>query len=200
MDKQLCKVWYAIISSKVLFGSLPLVILMGDFSQFAPGTGHALWDLLYCEDEIYMKVLWDNFWSVLSLIEQMRQRSDLAFQAILKRTKHSLLNLKDINYLNTRVATYLPNFNFANTIIIVQKIRQDTWSIACRLKILPFFTTWTLFSFLLSIPGIKKMEVTLFNTRTSSVCKKVKETLQALGYSTTTKGCIPWYYPTNTYR
>lgn len=71
MDKQLSKIRGAIISSTALFGGFPLIILMGDFSQFVTGTGHSLWDSLYSEDEIHGKVLWDNFRSVLSFIEQM---------------------------------------------------------------------------------------------------------------------------------
>lgn len=40
---------------------------------------------------------------------------------MLKRARHDLLNLEDINSLNAQVATHLPHSNFANTIIIVQK-------------------------------------------------------------------------------
>ncbi|WP_375449089.1 AAA family ATPase [uncultured Nostoc sp.] len=121
MDKQQRKARGAIVFSTALFGGLPLVILMGDFYQFAPVSGHALWDSPYSEDEIHGKVLWDNFRLVLFLTEQMRQRSDLAFQAMLKRARHSLLNVEDVNSLNARVATHLPDSDFADTIIIVQK-------------------------------------------------------------------------------
>ena len=65
--------------STALFGGLLLVVLMGDFYQFAPINSYALWDLLCIEKEIYGKVLWDNFQLVLSLIEKMQQCSDLAF-------------------------------------------------------------------------------------------------------------------------
>lgn len=53
----------------------------------------------------------------------MQQRFDLAFLAMLKRARHGLLNLKNVNSLNAQVATHLPNSNFADTIIIVQKIK-----------------------------------------------------------------------------
>ena len=42
MDKQLQKARGTIVSSTALFGGLPLVILMVDFYQFAPVSGHAL--------------------------------------------------------------------------------------------------------------------------------------------------------------
>ena len=40
---------------------------------------------------------------------------------MLKRARHGLLNLKEVNSLNAQVVTHLPNSNFADTIIIVQK-------------------------------------------------------------------------------
>ncbi len=53
----------------------------------------------------------------------MRQCSDLAFQAMLKYAINSLLNLDNVNTLNAQVATHLPNSDFNNTVIIVQKNR-----------------------------------------------------------------------------
>lgn len=44
---------------------------------------------------------------------------------MLKYNRYGLLKLKDINTLNVRVITHLPNFNFANTIIIIQKIKLN---------------------------------------------------------------------------
>lgn len=40
---------------------------------------------------------------------------------MLKCARYSLLNLKDVNSLNAQVATHLPNFNFADIIITIQK-------------------------------------------------------------------------------
>lgn len=61
IDKQLHKAQGAIVSSTALFSDLPLVILMGNFYQFVLVNDYALWDLPYSKDEIYRKVLWDNF-------------------------------------------------------------------------------------------------------------------------------------------
>ena len=57
----------------------------------------------------------------MSLTEQMSQRSNLVFQAMLKHAKHSLLNLKVVNILNAQVAIHLSNSDFADTTILVQK-------------------------------------------------------------------------------
>lgn len=121
MDKQLHKVWGAIVYSTALFSGLSLVIFMDYFYQFAPISGHVLWDLPCNEEEIHRKVLWDNFQSVWFFTKQIQQRSDLVFQTILRYARHGLLNLKDVNTLNAQVAAHLSNTNFVNTIIIVQK-------------------------------------------------------------------------------
>ena len=100
MDKQLCKVQHAIVSSTALFGGQLLVILMSDYYQFASVSSCTLWDLLCSNKKIHKKVLWGNIQSVLSLTEQMQQRSNLAFHVILKHTRRSLLNLEDVNIPN----------------------------------------------------------------------------------------------------
>ncbi len=123
MDKQLRKAQGAIDSSTALFSGLPLIILIGDFYEFALVSGRLLWDRSYSEEETHEKVLWDNFQSVLSLTEQMQQRFDLEFQAMLKRARNCLLNLDDVNTLNARVATHLPNSDFNDTVVVVQKNR-----------------------------------------------------------------------------
>ncbi len=53
----------------------------------------------------------------------MRQRSDLAFQAMLKHARNGLLNLDNVNTLNARVVTYLFNSDFNDTVVVVQKNR-----------------------------------------------------------------------------
>lgn len=53
----------------------------------------------------------------------MRQRSDLAFQAMLKHTRNGLLNFEDVHTLNAQVATHLPNSDFNKTVVVVQNNR-----------------------------------------------------------------------------
>lgn len=57
IDKQLYKAQNVIISSIALFDGLFLIILIGDFYQFAPVNGHFLWNRSYSKEEIYGKVL-----------------------------------------------------------------------------------------------------------------------------------------------
>ncbi len=57
IDKQLRKAWGAIVSSTIVFGGLLLIILIGDFYQFASVSGHPLWDRPHSEEETYRKVL-----------------------------------------------------------------------------------------------------------------------------------------------
>ena len=40
---------------------------------------------------------------------------------MLKHDKYGLLNLKDVNILNTQVVTHLPNSDFGDSIIVMQK-------------------------------------------------------------------------------
>lgn len=123
MDNQLRKTRGAIVSSIALFSGLPLIILMGDFYQFAPTNNRLLWDRPYSEEETHGKVLWDNFQVVLSFIKQMQPRFDLVFQAMLKLARNKLVNLNNVNTLNAQVATHLPNFDFNNTVVVLQKNR-----------------------------------------------------------------------------
>ncbi len=51
--------------------SLALVIVMGDFYQFAPVVGRSLWIYLVTSDEIHGKGIWNQFMSVITLTEKM---------------------------------------------------------------------------------------------------------------------------------
>lgn len=107
----------------------------------------------------------------------MQEHSDLVFQAIFKQAWYGLLNLEDINTLNSQIAFYLSDFNFTNTIIIIQKNKTRYLIIIWWLKILLVLKTKTSFFSLLSILGINKIKVILFNIKTFLVYKKVKKTL-----------------------
>lgn len=41
---------------------------------------------------------------------------------MLKRAKHNLFDLDNVHILNASVTTYFPNFDFHNTVIVIQKI------------------------------------------------------------------------------
>ena len=133
MDKQLRKARGSDFSSTALFGGLPLVVLMGDFYQFALVSGHALWDEAVGEDEIHGKTLWNNFTYVITLTEQMCQKNDSLFQALLKRARNGELNLEDVDTLNDRVATNLPISQSMDSVVVVQK--NKTRHLVNRLQI-----------------------------------------------------------------
>ncbi len=121
IDKQLRKAKGSDFSFTTFFGGLPLVVLMGDFYQFAPVVGKALWDKLHREEEIHGKTLWNGFSSLLTLTEQMRQKADPAFHELLKRARQRKLNMRDVEILNKRVATSLPDTRSLKTVVVVEK-------------------------------------------------------------------------------
>ena len=68
-------------NSPDLFGGLPTVIFMGDFYQFPPVRGPALWKeprIGNGEDE-NGQTIWHRFTDVIILDEQMRQAQDPIF-------------------------------------------------------------------------------------------------------------------------
>ncbi len=58
---------------------LALVIVMGDFYQFPPVVGRSLWTHPVTSEEIYGKGIWNQFTSIITLTEQMRQHDDKPF-------------------------------------------------------------------------------------------------------------------------
>ncbi len=60
-------------------GGLALVIVMGDFYQFPPVVERSLWTHPVTSEEIHGKGIWNQFTSVITLTEQMRQHDDKPF-------------------------------------------------------------------------------------------------------------------------
>lgn len=121
IDKQLQKARGLDISSTSIFGGLSLVVLMEDSYQFASVTGKTLWDNPIKEEDIHGKILWERFTFVLTLTEQMRQKTDLSFQDLLKKARQGRLNVDDVRTLNSCVATALPEYGSLDSIVVVQK-------------------------------------------------------------------------------
>ena len=92
-----------------LFGSLDIVILMGDFFQFSPvnGGARALWQAPQNPAEEEGKVVWESFKDVIMLMESMHQSSDLLFQTMLHCTRGRHLNQDDLQLLNSKVILHL---------------------------------------------------------------------------------------------
>ena len=111
-------------NSTALFGGLSLVIFMGNFFQFTPVGGKPLWDdgcWSHTEDEKIGKSIWQNFTTVLTLTEQMRQSSDPGFQMLLTKARNAELDKNDVDTLNQRVATELPNQGSLDEAVIMQE-------------------------------------------------------------------------------
>ena len=129
IDSQLRKAKENPEDSTAFFGGLSLVVLMGDFFQFAPVGGKALWsNKKLTATEERRKIIWSAFTSVITLTEQMQQKSDPAFQALLKRAQNATLHKDDLDTLNRQVATELPSSGFLEEVVVVQRhnIRHNT--------------------------------------------------------------------------
>jgi PIF1-like helicase len=94
-------------NSTAVFGGLHVVIVLGDFHQFPPIQAKALWQKQESNDERQGQLLWHLFQNVVLLDEQMRQQSDPAYHALLKRARDGTLTQTDVDLLNTRVVTSL---------------------------------------------------------------------------------------------
>ncbi len=94
---------------------------MGDFYQFVLVLGKTLWDHLIGDDEMHGKSLWNRFTTILTLTEQMRQKTDLLFQEMLRRTRDGRLGSQDVRALNQRLAIELSTIGVMDTVIVVQR-------------------------------------------------------------------------------
>ncbi len=92
---------------------------MGDFYQFLLVLGKALWDYLIRENEVHRKSFWNRFITILTLIEQMRQKTDLPFQEMLRRARDRRLGSRDVKALNQRLTSELPTTGAIEIVIVV---------------------------------------------------------------------------------
>jgi hypothetical protein len=116
-------------SSPDLFGGLPVVIFMGDFFQFPPVRGPALWkEPREGNDEDQNgRMLWHQFQQVLILDEQMRQSEDPSFHDLLSRARLATLTSRDVDHLNTKAIDSLinPHLIYAVTVVKLNSVRQQ---------------------------------------------------------------------------
>jgi hypothetical protein len=96
-------------SSPDLFGGLPVVIFMGDFFQFPPVKGPALWREPRDGnvEDANGQMIWHQFKEVILLDEQMRQAKDPRLRDLVRRARASAMTEQDMALLNTRVITSL---------------------------------------------------------------------------------------------
>ena len=107
IDEQ-CKIVKNLDSnSTAVFGGLAVVLVLGDFHQFAPVKAKALWQKQMSHDEKRGQELWHMFNNVVVLDEQMRQQQDVDYHELLKRVRNAAVTQADVDLLNTRVVTKL---------------------------------------------------------------------------------------------
>ena len=96
-------IWDLNRASNTVFGGLPIVIFLGDFNQFRPVRGHAIWNQTSNDIAVLQsgKSIWGHFTQVVFLTEQMRQAEDLAFQDLLQRARSATLTEDDVATLNS---------------------------------------------------------------------------------------------------
>jgi hypothetical protein len=115
-------------SSPDLFGGLPIVILMGDFHQFSPVRGPALWKEPRAGNDADAngRIIWHQFTDVIILDQQMRQAEDPAFRDLLGRARAATLTEDDLALLNSKTATSLltPNLENATTVVKLNVLRH----------------------------------------------------------------------------
>ncbi|KAJ5082332.1 hypothetical protein N7532_011375 [Penicillium argentinense] len=115
-------------NSPEFFGGLPIVIFVGDFFQFSPVRGPALWRVprLNKDEDKIGQLLWHQFTQVIILDEQMRQTEDLSFRDFLLRARSSSLTSNDLSFLNSKAITSLadPQLEGAMTVVKRNSIRH----------------------------------------------------------------------------
>ena len=116
-------------SSPDLFGGLPVVILMGDFFQFPPVRGPALWKEPRDgnDEDVNGQMIWHRFKQVIILDEQMRQSDDPSFYDLLTRARRATLTQRDVDRLNTKVIGSLlePRMESATAIAKLNSVRHQ---------------------------------------------------------------------------
>lgn len=130
MNDRCNAIWDLNRASDTVFGGLPIVIFLGDFNQFRPVCGRAIWSQTSNEIPVLMsaKSIWGYFTRVIFLTEQMRQAEDLAYQDLLHRARSGTLTEDDVATLNSHtVENRLANGETPpdRAIIRLNRIRKD---------------------------------------------------------------------------
>ncbi|KAM4067705.1 PIF1-like helicase [Hirsutella rhossiliensis] len=103
------------------FGGIPIVLLMGDFYQFAPvleatiahHRGHSLWLM---------------FKTVILLEEQVRARDDPQLGALLDRVRAGTQTIEDLDLLNTKLVDR-SQITFKDDLRAITPLNRNRWSL-----------------------------------------------------------------------
>jgi PIF1-like helicase/helitron helicase-like protein len=103
LDERCNAIWDVNREGSTVFGGLPIVILLGDFNQFTPIAGRAIWSQDIAHNQVHQagKDIWNRFEKVVFLTEQMRQAEDLLFQSMLERARSAMMTEEDVATLNS---------------------------------------------------------------------------------------------------
>jgi hypothetical protein len=115
-------------SSPDLFGGLPIVMFMGDFFQFPPVKGPALWKepRERNDEDANGRMIWHRFTDIIILDQQMRQAQDPIFRDLLGRARSAALTEEDLCLLNNKVVTSLFKLEMegATTVVKLNVLRH----------------------------------------------------------------------------
>lgn len=115
IDTQLRKIKESSPDTTIIFNKLSLLILMDDFYQFTSVLRKTFWDKAIGEKELHEKSFWNRFTSILTLIEQIHQKTNLLFQEILKKAWDRRLDSRDVRAGNQKLAMELLTSSALNT-------------------------------------------------------------------------------------
>jgi hypothetical protein len=95
---------------------------MGDFHQFSPVRGPALWKEPRAanDEDANGQFIWHQFTDVIILDQQMRQAEDPAFRDLLGRTRAGTLTEDDLALLNSKTTTSLLALDLENATTVVK--------------------------------------------------------------------------------
>ena len=133
IDQQLLQAKSLLQDSTAIFGGLSVVLLMGDFYQFAPVVSQALWEELKTKLEEHEKFLWQSLTHVITLTQQMRQQQDKDFQSLLQRAQKGQLGQNDVHVLNAKEATGLSTGRTLDNAVFAQT--NNTRHVVNRIQI-----------------------------------------------------------------
>ena len=97
------------------WGGLKVILLCGDFYQFPPVRGRALWqglseiDIKELTSSYEGQLIWHSFSKVILLNEQMRQSEDIPYAHLLKRIRSATSTTEDYLFLIERVGQLQAN-------------------------------------------------------------------------------------------
>ncbi|KAJ6436015.1 Pol-like protein [Purpureocillium lavendulum] len=121
------------------FGGIPVVLLMGDFYQFAPVRETSLLvDRVANPASARLSQatvahhrgfsLWLMFKTVVLLDEQIRARDDPELRALLDRVRHGTQTWQDLDLLNTKLVDR-SDITFSNGLRAITPLNRNRWSL-----------------------------------------------------------------------